>query len=46
VDLPTGFSFTPEPYIEGDMVIAYFEDDEGLPHITKYRLVLPDYSPQ
>ncbi len=41
VDLPAGFNFSPEPYIQDDIVIAYFEDDEGLPHIKKYRLVMP-----
>jgi len=42
VDLPLGFQFYPEPYIKDDIVIAHFIDDQGMPYIKKYRLVLPD----
>lgn len=42
VDLPEGFRFRPEPHIEGEMVVAYVEDEEGIPYVKRYRLELPE----
>lgn len=42
VEMPEGFQFSPRPYIEDDMVVAYVEDEEGVPYIKRYRLVLPE----
>jgi hypothetical protein len=41
VDLPEHFRSSPQPVIDGDLVIAYLEDEEGVPSVKRYRLVVP-----
>ncbi len=41
VDLPDDIRFRPQPVIDGDMVVCYTEDAEGVPSVKRYRLVLP-----
>ena len=38
VALPEGFQFQPAPYIEGDMVVALVEDEDGEIFVKRYRL--------
>jgi len=42
VEMPEGLSFSPQPYVEGDMFVGYVEDGEGVPYVKRFRLVLPD----
>lgn len=41
VDLPDDIRFRPQPVIDGDMIVCYTEDAEGVPSVKRYRLVLP-----
>ena len=41
VDLPDDIRFRPQPVIDGDMVVCYTEDEEGVPYVKRFRLVLP-----
>jgi len=40
LDIPEGFETYPEPFIDGDTVIALTSDAEGVPRVKRYRLVL------
>ena len=39
VTLPPGVSEWPDPYISGDLFIAQFNDEDGVPYLRKYRIV-------
>jgi hypothetical protein len=41
VALPEGLATNPEPHIDGDRVVAAFQDDAGTIIVKRYRLVLP-----
>jgi hypothetical protein len=41
VAVPDGLQSRPEPYIEGDLMVALIQDDEGVQYVKRYRLVLP-----
>ena len=41
VDVPDGLLPRPEPFIEGDMMVALLQDEEGVQYVKRYRLVLP-----
>jgi len=41
VDVPDGLLARPEPFIEGDMMVALVQDKEGVQYVKRYRLVLP-----
>jgi len=40
VDVPDGLLPRPEPFIEGDMMVALLQDEEGVQYVKRYRLVL------
>ncbi len=40
--IPDGLLPRPEPYIEGDMVVALIQDDDGVQYVKRYRLSLPE----
>ncbi len=41
VDLPEHVRFRPQPAIDGETIVCYSEDEEGMPFVKRYRLVLP-----
>ncbi|MFC1559106.1 6-bladed beta-propeller [Gemmatimonadota bacterium] len=42
VDVPDGLLARPDPYIEGDMMVALVQDEEGVQYVKRYRLVLSE----
>jgi hypothetical protein len=42
VEIPDGLLPRPEPFIEGDMVVALLQDDDGVQFVKRYRLSLPE----
>ena len=42
VDIPEGFQSYPEPYIDGDLVLAVIEGDEGVEYVKRFRLQPPE----
>ncbi len=40
--IPDGLRIDARAHIEGDRILAVFEDEEGTPHVRVYRLVLPE----
>lgn len=41
VDLPEHMRFRPQPVIDDEIIVCYMEDEEGIPFVKRYRLVLP-----
>jgi hypothetical protein len=41
VEVPAGLRLRPRPYIDGDTVVAYLEDEAGTPWVKRFRLVPP-----
>ncbi len=41
IELPEHVRFSPRPVIDGEMIVCYTEDEEGVPHVKRFRLVLP-----
>jgi len=42
VELPEHVRFRPRPVIDGETIVCYSENEEGVPSVKRYRLVLPD----
>ena len=41
VDVPEHIRMRPQPVIDGDTVVCYVEDEDGVPYVKRYRLELP-----
>ncbi len=42
LDIPAGFELYPEPYFDGDTVIALVTDAADVPRVKRFRLVIPE----
>jgi len=46
LELPDGFQTSPQPFINGEIVIAVVEGDDDVPYIKRFRLELPASVPE
>lgn len=42
VEVPKGLQIFPEPFAENDLFLAHLMDQEGVPIVIRYRLVIPE----